>query len=61
MSWYPQTDAAALMNISTRTLRRRIRAGEVNARREGRNVLIELPERREADREVDTSSGMGNK
>ena len=42
MSWMTQAEAAAALNCSIRTIRRRIRDHSLNARREGRNVLVEV-------------------
>jgi|GEM_PF-3015678 len=50
MPWYPQSEAADLLNISTRTLRRRIRAGAVQWRRDGRHILVEVPDQPEPDK-----------
>jgi|GEM_PF-2492742 len=42
MSWMTQTEAAAALGCSIRTIRRRIRAGSIGARREGRRLLVEV-------------------
>jgi len=48
MSWMTQAEAAAVLNCSIRTVRRRIRDNTLKARRDGRNVLVEIGEN-EAD------------
>ncbi|MHC4698673.1 MAG: helix-turn-helix domain-containing protein, partial [Planctomycetota bacterium] len=42
MSWMTQSEAAAALGCSIRTIRRKIRSNSLKARREGRNVLVEL-------------------
>lgn len=42
MSWMTQTEAAAALGCSVRTIRRRIRSNCINTRREGRNILVEV-------------------
>ena len=42
MSWMTQTEAAAALGCSNRTIRRRIRAGMLKTRREGRNILVDV-------------------
>ena len=43
MSWMTQAEAATSLRCSIRTIRRRIRDSSLNARRDGRNVLVEIP------------------
>lgn len=50
MSWMTSQDASSTLNISDRTLRRRLRAGVYPSRREGRTVQVELDVPDEADR-----------
>lgn len=40
MSWMTQNEAAAALGCSIRTIRRRIRAGSMDARRDGRRLLV---------------------
>jgi len=42
MSWMTQTEAAAALRISERTLNRRVAAGDYETKREGRNVMINV-------------------
>jgi len=40
--WMKQVEACAALNLSPRTLARRIKAGEVDSKREGRHVLVDV-------------------
>lgn len=42
--WVTQSEAAVRLGVSLRTLARRISAGEVTTKREGRNVLVHVAE-----------------
>jgi len=53
MTWLCSQDAAAHLGISDRTLRRRIKTGMYNHRREGRMTLIELDVPDDTDRLAD--------
>lgn len=53
MAWLCSQDAAAHLGISDRTLRRRLRAGQYNFRREGRMHLVELDVPDDTDRLAD--------
>ena len=55
MSWMTQTEAAAALGCSIRTVRRRIRAGTLTARREGRRLLVEI----DTDRALSTVTQVG--
>ena len=55
MSWMTQTEAAAALGCSIRTVRRRIRAGSLTARREGRRLLVEI----DTDRALSTVTQVG--
>ena len=55
MSWMTQTEAAAALGCSNRTIRRRIRAGMLKTRREGRNILVDV----DTDRAVATVTQVG--
>ncbi|MCH8149062.1 MAG: helix-turn-helix domain-containing protein, partial [Planctomycetes bacterium] len=55
MSWMTQTEAAAALGCSIRTVRRRVRAGSLTARREGRRLLIEV----DTDKALSTVTQVG--
>ncbi len=55
MSWMTQTEAAAALGCSNRTIRRRIRGGMIKTRREGRNILVDV----DTDQAVATVTQVG--
>ncbi len=55
MSWMTQTEAAVALGCSIRTVRRRIRSGAINARRDGRRLMVEV----DTDRAMSTVTQVG--
>lgn len=55
MSWMTQTEAAVALGCSIRTIRRRIRSGTMNARRDGRRLMVEV----DTDRAMSTVTQVG--
>lgn len=55
MAWLSMTDAASALGCTERTIRRRVRAGQLDVRRDGHRSLVEI----DTDRAMDTVTGIG--
>lgn len=58
MAWKTKSEAAAVLGISTRTLERRITTGELVARRDGRQILVDVQVEDPRDKAAETVGQM---